>query len=370
MKPSGSKTDLLLACQWPFSGIEWPEQTTGEAAEIGTAFHAMLAFLVNGGEYTVEQWATFPQAAVDMCPIQAAMSVNYLDNLRAEVAYAWDWVTGQARELGVDIGRNYDLRETEIGCSLDITGEIDCCGYVLDWKTGREAPKAAGNGQLLFGAMCLSKVHGWDQVKVCIAHVKPDGQIWRDNAEVDSFDLLAFESELKAAILAAPNARAKAEGHCKYCPVLAICPRTLEVIEEPDQPWPLALRDVTSITCPEHAAWLLHRVDAAKDLLKSVEAKIREYADKTPIPLANGKVWGPGIATRESIVGTPEAMLAAGIPEKLIKFSVAKGEVEDFAKEGAEKGKGAQAVRSFLEKLRDAGLIKQSQFVQYEARKA
>lgn len=366
MKPSGSKIGLLLACGYPFNGQEWPEQTTGEAAENGTLFHEIVASLINRGIID----ATENMAVFEMHPDHAAESVRYLDNLRAEVAYAWDWQTGKARELGVDIGRNYDLRETEIGCSLDITGEVDCRGYVLDWKTGREAPKAAGNGQLLFGAMCLSKVHGWDQIKTCIAHVKPDGQIWRDSFDVDSFDLLAFEAELKAAILAAPTSKPCAGLHCKYCPVLAVCPATLGTITKTDDEYTLSLFDYPAIQSAEHAAWLLHRVDAAIDLLDSVKAKVREYAEKCGgIPLANGKKWGPYVVTRETIDGPRDRLIEAGIPESLIEYSVGKGAVEKYAKDGAEKGQGAAAIRSFMDRLRDAGCVKESTFVKFEARK-
>ena len=376
MNPTGSKMGLFLACQFPFNGQQWPEQTTGRAAKMGQAYHSVVAKMVNGGvqaDAQIMSRALFESGLLpgdlpeleEMHPENAA---EMFSSVRAEKAFAWNYRTGEVIELGEDIGRDYRLEPYELAGTADIVGIRNGALLIADWKTGREAPPAKDNAQLMFLAMCANKLADFDEIELCIGHVV-DGKIWPDYDTVTRFDLDIFEAELKA-VLANPNPQPKPGTHCRYCPVLSTCPKALETLTAKDDAYPLALRGIESIQDAKHAEWLLHRIDAAEELLSSVKAKVREYADVNgAFELSNGKKWGPYVVVRETIQGSREKLIEVGIPESLIEYSVAKGDVEKFAKEGAEKGKGAAAVRDMLNKLRDAGCIKESQFIKYEARK-
>lgn len=380
MKPTGSKMGLFLACQFPFNGQEWPAQTAGRPAQMGQAYHAVVAKLVNVIEPPA---STVPPGLLLECLESAGLAPEDLSELeamhpesaagmfsavRAEKAFAWDYRTGEVVELGEDIGRNYRLEPYELAGTADIVGIRNGALLIADWKTGREAPPAKNNAQLMFLAMCANKLADFDEIELCIGHVV-DGKVWPDYDTVTRFDLDIFEAELKA-VLANPKPEPKPGTHCRYCPVLATCPKALETLAEKDDEYPLALRGIDSIQSPQHAEWLLHRIDAAEELLSSVKAKVREYADANgAFELSNGKKWGPYVVVRETIQGSREKLIEVGIPESLIEYSVAKGDVEKFAKEGAERGQGAAAVRAMFEKLRDVGCVKESMFTKYEARK-
>lgn len=376
MKPSGSKMGLFLACQYPFNGQEWPAQTAGRPAKMGQAYHAVVAKLVNGSEFLGRQTMSrvlvenglLPEDLPELEAMYPASAVGLFINARAEKAFAWDYRTGNVRELGEDIGRDYQLNPCELAGTADIVGIRNGALLIADWKTGREAPPAKNNAQLMFLAMCANKLADFDEIELCIGHIV-DGKIWPDYDTVTRFDLDIFEAELKA-VLSNPSPQPKPGTHCRYCPVLATCPKALETLAEKEDEYPLALRGIDSIQSPQHAEWLLHRIDAAEELLSSVKAKVREYADANgAFELSNGKKWGPYVVIRETIQGSREKLIEAGIPESLIEYSVSKGDVEKYAKEGAEKGQGAAAVRAMFEKLRDAGCVKESMFTKYEARK-
>lgn len=371
MKPSASKLGLLKACAYPFNGQMWPAQVSGDAADLGSAYHQVVARLVNipGSDAhthkadAAERYAVDPKALAALRPEDAAAECS--SGARAEVAFAWNWETGKARELGVDLDRGYLVGDTEIAGTADI---IDG-DTIADWKTGKEPPKAEDNAQLLFLAMCANKLD-YQISRVQIRHVHPDGEVWHDTAELGPFDLDAFEAELVGEIRSVNLAEPNPEKHCRYCPMVAVCPRTVAAIAEPEEAFPLALYQAADIQSAEHARWLLHRIDAAESLLSSVKGKVREYVDTHGhIELSDGKKWGPYLVSRETICGSREKLIEMGIPEDLIEYSVAKGDVEKYAKDGAEKGKGAAAVRAMIEKLRDAGCVKESSFTKYEARK-
>lgn len=380
MRVSGSRVDLAMACGFAFNGQAWPEDLPGDASRIGTAFHYIAAKSINGSE---QMSANLVDHAIEAAGIagDSPMVATVRDmspedfnapNAEAEVAYAWDYETGQVRELGIDIGRNYALRPTELAGSADIVGRRDGMLYIADWKTGQKPPSARGNGQLMFLAMCANKLADFDEVRLEIRHVRGGGEVWIDSEVVSRFDLDAFETELQDAIRAIPTARPKPGAHCagKYCPLRSVCPATIATIAEDKPAYPLALREAGEIQGAAHVEWLLHRVDAAEELLSAVKARIREYVDKTGhVELSDGRKYGPYTVVRESIEGPREKLIEAGIPEALIEYSVGKGSVEKHAKESAEKGKGAAAARAAIERLRDAGCIKESVFSKYEARK-
>ena len=379
MRLSGSRVDLLLACGYAFNGQKWPRDESGDAARIGNAVHYVAAKTVNGSDAPLvtlvadalasEKIAADSDLAaqvIDLIPGDFAAP----DGARAEVAYAWDYETGAVRELGVDIGRDYSIAPTEIAGTADIVHVGDRV-LIADWKTGMKPPRAQGNGQLMFLAMCATRLASVDSARLEIRHVRPGGDVWIDSAEVSRFDLDVFESELSDAIMAAPSSAPNPGAHCagKYCPLRAICPATVATVD-PAPAYPLALYEAGEIQGDAHAEWLLHRIESAAELLVAVKEKVKQYVDAHgPIELSDGRKYGPYVVVRESIDGPKDKLLEAGIPEGLIEYSVSKGAVEKRAKDQAERGKGAAAARAAIERLRDAGCVKESSFVQYEARK-
>ena len=121
------------------------------------------------------------------------------------------------------------------------------------------------------------------------------------------------------------------------------------------------------------------RIAALEAKLKQEKAKKQQIEARKRAALA--KVSRQQDTRRKILVGAAilakvergewpkDKLLEAGIPEALIEYSVSKGAVEKAAKDAAERGKGAAAARAAIERLRDAGCVKESSFIKYEARK-
>ena len=332
MRLSGSRVDLILACGYAFNGQKWPLDESGDAARVGNAVHYVAAKSINGSERMsanlIDHALEAAGIAADSPMVEAVREMipgdfAAPDGARAEVAYAWDYETGAVCELGVDIGRDYQLDPTEIAGTADIVHVGDRV-LIADWKTGMKPPRAQGNGQLMFLAMCATRLASVDSARLEIRHVRPGGDVWIDSAEVSRFDLDVFESELSDAIMAAPSSAPNPGAHCagKYCPLRAVCPATVATVD-PAPAYPLALHEAGEIQGDAHAEWLLHRIESAAELLVAVKEKVKQYVDAHgPIELSDGRKYGPYVVLRESIEGPKDKLIEAGIPEGLIEYSV------------------------------------------------
>ena len=320
MNPSASNIHRFLECQWPYNGQPWPNQDPSEAASNGTRIHEILASR---------------------------------PGLR-EVTFAYDWKQKTSRAVGLKLGRDYrGILETELAGTADYIDQSCIC----DYKTGRHPPNAEGNSQLLFLALCANKT-GYQIQYIEIQSVDDSGElIHADVYELGPFDLDAFEAQLQS-VLANPSPTPKPGPHCKYCPVIGVCPAATAAITDMASKYPLALFDHQSITSDEHAEFLLHRIATAKEVIARVEALVKSYG---PIKLSNGKTYGPAIATRESIRGSYQELIDAGVPSDIIDVSVTKASIESHAG-------NARKARDFVAALRAANLVKDVQFTKWVAK--
>src|SRR5262245_12980305 len=218
------------------------------ARDRGSKIHAFLERVGSVGRDQALAECTDPE----LYPMPVATDTDALPTqLACEVAYAWNWKTRTARELGRGIGRNYELvatppTEDEIPCTLDLVGQEQVTrevrrGYVGDYKTGHSRlPAPDQNGQLLLGALCVQSAHGCDDCVVELIHIHRDGDHHRVRRTVDSWELGAFAAELAAAMelvahwraeLAAGHDVGAREGsHCDHCAAFNSCPAKTALI--------------------------------------------------------------------------------------------------------------------------------------------
>lgn len=153
---------------------------------------------------------------------------------RPEVAYAYNVLTKEARELGQSIGRRYV--ECGVDPEVEVAGAVDVVWHdgfdlhVDDLKTGKYPPQAEGNYQLYFGGLCASKVENEETAVVAIT--RPDGS--RDEHHLCEWDRDQFEIQLeemvkekhwqKRLIDAGLPPRVNPGEHCRFCPAKKACP--------------------------------------------------------------------------------------------------------------------------------------------------
>lgn len=223
----------------------------------------------------------------------------------AEVAYAFDVVTGKARELGRNLGRNYPpTRKTEIvGTTDKMLVEADRV-VIRDYKSGAgfgvEAP--AKNIQLGFYAVCAADVEGKNAARVELEFLDQDGR--SPGADLDALDLAAIRERIKAIWNATGggNPKVVTGSHCTYCPCLVNCPAHLTMaVAFTEGIWPNVMpSDGLTI---ERVAQGWEFLKNAKRVLGLVEKTYRAFASQYPVELGGGKVLAEHIVERETLDG-------------------------------------------------------------------
>lgn len=302
--PSASKLQLALTCAasqvMPVVDSEW---ASGEA---GREKHQQLA-----------DYLTAPPSDAPLTPwldsvAEHAAELRHPDTV-SELALAYDVATGRARVLGRNLGRHYpETAPTEFYGAFDYVrldpGEV----LVVDLKTGMaEVPHPARNAQLRFGALAAARYHGVDSARGGILHA-PEGRTpWWSWAEFDAFELEVIAAEMKSLadrIGYARNdyrrgktPRLRVGEHCGYCPARYGCPARVAMAQrlagEPEK----VVLDLKAMLTPESAALVLDRWQAATKALQEVGSALYAYATENPIPLGDGRVWGPRTSEREVI---------------------------------------------------------------------
>lgn len=382
MRLLGTGSKLELAEQCIASAVLEGFESTSEAAENGSAKHAFHFDVLTLGR----------PAALARVPEQhrerlerfntEALPAGQPGSWAGEVAFAYDIDTGQARELGRNIGRAYiehGAGPNDLVGSIDIVGTgPDSAAIVIDLKTGwTRVTKAKRNLQLLLAAVCAVKVYGTDLARGAILYANDDGQPWWDSASWDLVDLTEAEMRLtdlgrgirearKLFIDGDPTTgeivkpRMVAGDHCKFCPAINTCPaqgalvrRFIASPKETEEDFKKGLAD------NDVASHVYRRLVAAKAALERALAVVYARAAHTPILLGNGKVLGKRTTEREyldaekvhAVVTDAYGIVAA---HAAVEMKATKASIKRMARAMKESGGGtiSERERAVLDALR------------------
>lgn len=245
-RPNGSASGLERAFECAAS-LVLPRVNRGSAyADRGTGGHGFVRSVLTGTPIAnALEIVADPELRETCARIDFRKLGGDLLDVRCEIAYALDPFARTARELGQNIGREYEaaaeragapLTPDEIPGSDDIEGmRPDGVGVVLDMKFGwDEVTPCAENAQLGFFAAARMLLGGVGVVEKRIAYVRPNGDVRLDSAEFTRFDTDTFLDDVEAALLRVRRARRVylAEGRvdvsagawCKYCDSMSYCP--------------------------------------------------------------------------------------------------------------------------------------------------
>ncbi len=288
---TGSGIERHALC--PASTVLPRVETISDDAARGTRVHAFLEAVNTKGRD-----AALTNVENDLRPVCEALDVAKLpidSRFAAEVAFAYDTVTGKARELGRGIGRRYDCHATEIAGTADVVSLLDADGvFIADWKSGWSRRTAAKDSlQLRFYALAAARAYGRTRAIVQMIRVFDDGATWKDEASFDAFDLDSFALDLAALASGVEVERGlyvegvepdMVEGaHCTWCPAFSRCPAKVALLMAPPY---------IEIT-PEGAATAYEKFRLYKQALDRAAEILKDYARANPIPLPDGTVYGP-----------------------------------------------------------------------------
>lgn len=376
MKLTGSGFPRAEACP-PSTFLPFVHQPDTSASKRGTAVHKFLCLVCEvGHEAALGLMASDEHyedlKAIDIVRLPHAQP----DAWAAEVALAWNPTTDTARELYRGSGkRDYSSCTTdEYAGTLDVVAIDGDCFVYLDVKTGwgnLAAPRDAL--QLGFGAVAGARAYGCTRATVGWIRLV-DGEPVFQVDELDELDLNAMAERLRRVIEAATIAEADFEAsgrdlstitpvqgeHCRYCPVFLRCPANATLLSAIAANDPVAPAVIDESVIPQ----TLERIWAFRKVLDAVEKNINDYAHAHPVPMPDGKIYGPVEMSRESldpVIGGNvianmfgDEMARTAVEEKL---ELTKASVERVSRIVAEreKRKISHVEKEVLEAIRAAG---------------
>jgi hypothetical protein len=369
IQPSGSKTDLLFACSWPWYR-KAPVDDVGEGAKFGSAFHALMdhRFTMKRDpklghiQNAADKWGVSDEKLAERYKTAAPVLLRWLEGdnmwglnfmkgmIASELSVAFDPASGRTRliEGPTEDTHEYTVDEGCIPATIDFMsagprrrmlppgvhpnpeGGDRRVLLILDHKSGWDVaadwqPKTpAENGQLRTLATAFNALQGdtpFDLVIVAFFHAPAIGlpQVYADVLTRE--DMWAHQKELAKALKRAGNDWMRPGDWCSYCPGWAICPtNTTSLTELKRPPGPLNAIRVGAI----HQA--MNEYNRLADRLRG---EIRHWVE----------VNGPGIR--------PDGQEVALVSK----------DVERLSKEGIIKAMGPLKGGKLLEQLRVAGAM-------------
>lgn len=135
--------------------------------------------------------------AEDGVRAHAALAASPPPGSFAEVAFAYNVLTGEARQIGLNIGRDYgELAKGEIPGTADLVTVQPDHVLVDDYKSGHGylVPPLPGNPQLQHNSLCAALVHDKLKAIAQIIYLKT-GEV--KDAAYDVFDFAAISERLR-----------------------------------------------------------------------------------------------------------------------------------------------------------------------------
>lgn len=371
-----SASHLVLLQHCSYSGrddVRHPPATSSDAADNGTARHAVYAELAAGREPTKEMLELADIGESHVSAVRDWLTDELVDvpleRRIVERAFAWDPATDTGRELATNGHRDYsDARPGERPGTVDLAWVEGGVLHLRDWKCGLRSrvDPAAENMQLRALALYVCRALHLEAATVGPLFVDDEGEVSdRDVATLDDFDLAAVAGEVREIIRRIPDSQPVIGDWCaeNYCALNGICPAHVEVWSRfiravPGAPTFMPGESLPVPQTPAHAALLVDLLPVVEAALEASKLGLRAWTDEHGlIATRDGKWWGKKIVEKRAIAPTPEAIeaLKAHGVERAVETktttTITVGAVEKACKAITKRGKGAAKIKEVFDAL-------------------
>lgn len=284
MSIGGTASDLprLLAC--PGSAALPQARSASKWSEEGDERHAARELAALEGRH-----GDLPEV------VQKYLAAPDVLHILPEYAVAYDWVSGRGRTLGSGIRRMYgQLAETEVAGTIDLL--IVGRGWVLvvDYKGHRPGDVEA---QLLLGAAAAASIYGGEVGTLVVPESGKPTHTMVDWAELEVFRqrlVRLYQDVAQArAVVAEGRIPSTNEGdHCRYCPAVDHCPAKHALLKRMLRGDELTTVEMMAPLDAATAPTAYQMLRSMEAMTKRVRAHVYAYAEESPIPLGDGRVFG------------------------------------------------------------------------------
>jgi hypothetical protein len=215
------------------------------------------------------------------------------DELAAECSFLYDVSDDTCRALGHLNGRDYPARGPfEIPGTVDLLVRGARRILVIDYKGFEPVDPVASNAQIATYALMVARAGGYLEVTVAIVYLAAPW-IPADVATLTVFDLDLHAEVLRAAVVSQDKSL-RINKHCKYCPGFHDCAEQKRLAADAGG-GALAMR-VEAMVPFENDVEAADAYDLMKRigiLYGRIKAALTARAIERPIPLGNGRFFGP-----------------------------------------------------------------------------
>lgn len=351
IRPSASSVERVLAC--PGSAHLPQHDYHTAAADAGNERHG-------------DAEAAAVLGAHEDLPWQVRKLLLPGDVLAAECAMAYDVSEDTARALGHIAWRDYEqhLHPFDIPMTIDLIVYGESRILVVDYKGFEEVTPAATNPQLATGALAVARASGRDEIMVAIVYL---GASWRpaDIATLCVFDLDVHAARLRE-MMASTDRSLRVGRWCKYCPAFVagpgMCPEQRKMADEAGG-GALAVRVEAMIPFADDndAADGYELWQRVKLVASRMAAALHARAAERPIPLRNGKFFGPHqkLGDREydgpTVHAVTAEILGRDVADRAVEMVASQAQFERVVKPLVPRGKLAATKRAVFDEVERRG---------------
>jgi hypothetical protein len=378
MLPSASSLGLAMDC--PSSAVYPRVQEKIEVADKGTSVHRFLERVLGEGATKEAVLASIdPEHHQDCLDVDLDAIPTMGIHVKTEVTLAFNYVTGEARILGQNLGRNYGaagLNPKEFCGTADRVGILQSGPHtgkfcVDDYKTGNAftTPRPYRNWQLRLLAVCAWEIYpDAEELGLVVGIIKTKGEVRTDYLEVTPEMIAEWKAELMALgeEIHSGMQRTVLGEHCKYCPAFLNCPAQMAMIARlVKNPFAAANRITEELNDGDRTkAYKSYKM--VKDAMKRLDGIFRMQAENTPIQLGDGRVYGPVQKTKTSIDGfvayqKVKEKFGQAAAEASVTMDVSKASIQRAVKDLLPRGEKASGLEALMGVIAQDGGITATQ---------
>lgn len=289
---TASAIERVVEC--PASAVLPQTQSTSIWATSGKNVHSDIEDIVSGRKETTSAGLTKSHLALP-------------DEALPEVAFSYDVVTGEAKELGYVGSREYPpVSFSTIVGTADVVGvgafAVGDTGTarqhisvdIVDWKTNYEPPPP-DSWQMRVLAFMAARARGRSCARTRITHIRggishSHWKIWLEpdfeetekilRKTYDSVNKLGWKKD-KIAL-----GDVRHGPHCHWCPAYLSCPYPRALLRNNVD------TESSALLTNFDAANAYSKWQAIRTLSGRLEDALKAYASQKPIDLGNGNLWG------------------------------------------------------------------------------